>query len=130
MSELEHVDDALLRELLWMSLWEMVRDRQLRSTEYLAIARSRLALEQDLDILDMVVERAGLDLARYVPEPSRAQEAHAWFETALHNLAGATSGDTKIIWARSAISVAADWGRRGAAGAADRWGPGDRRLYI
>ena len=106
-AHLHRVDDTLLRELLWMSLWEMVRDRNLRSTEYLAIGRSRLAAEPDLDILDSVLQRAALAIDRYVPESQRLDEAHAWFETALANLAAAEAGDRRIVWARSAISAAA-----------------------
>ena len=41
-SSLDHIDDGLLRQLVWMSIWEMVRDAQLRSTEFLAICRHRL----------------------------------------------------------------------------------------
>ncbi|CAN5748947.1 aminopeptidase N [soil metagenome] len=104
---LDRVEDPLLRELLWMSLWEMVRDRQLRSTEYLDIGRARLGAEPDLDILDMALERAGLVIGRFVPEAQREAEAHAWFETALANLASAEAGDRRILWARSSISVAA-----------------------
>ncbi|MEO8625899.1 MAG: aminopeptidase N [Candidatus Limnocylindrales bacterium] len=105
-TNLNRVDDALLRELLWMSLWEMVRDRQLRSTEYLAIARERLGVESDKDILDMAVERVALALARFVPESRRETEAHLWFETALSNLAGTSETDRQILWARSAVAVA------------------------
>ncbi len=105
---LNRVEDPLLRELLWMSLWEMVRDRQLRSTEYLAIARERLAVEADQDILDMAVERVALALIRFVPEARREEEAHLWFEAALANLAAAASdNDRQILWARSAVGVAA-----------------------
>jgi aminopeptidase N len=107
---LDRVDDPLLRSLLWTSLWEMVRDRQLRSTEYLDIGRSRLAAEPDLDILSTVLERAALTVARYVPEEVRESQAHEWFETALQNLAGASAGDRQILWARSAINVAATRG--------------------
>jgi aminopeptidase N len=103
---LANVDDALLRELLWMSLWEMVRDRQLRSTAYLAISRERLGGEQDLDILETVLGRATLSIARYVPEAVREQQAHTWFEFALANVAQ-SQGDRQIMWARSAITVAA-----------------------
>ena len=107
---LNRVDDALLRELLWMSLWEMVRDRQLRSTEYLAIARERLAVEEDQDILDMAVERVALALARFVPEARREEEAHLWFEATLSNLAAAADADRQILWARSAVGTAATRG--------------------
>jgi aminopeptidase N len=105
-SSLNRVDDALLRELLWMSLWEMVRDRQLSSTEYLAIARARLGSESDQDILDMAVERVALALARFVPESRREEEAHLWFDAALSNLANTSEMDRKILWARSATAVA------------------------
>jgi aminopeptidase N len=104
---LERVEDGLLRELLWMSLWEMVRDRQLRSTEYLAIGRAQLGAEADHDILDMAIERTSLVIARYVPEPRRETESHLWFDVALANLAAAEDGDRKINWARSAVAVAA-----------------------
>jgi aminopeptidase N len=104
---LNRVDDALLRELLWMSLWEMVRDRQLRSTEYLAIARERLAVESDEDILDMAVERVTLALSRFVPEARREEEAHRWFEAALTNLGAAAEADRRILWARSLVATAA-----------------------
>jgi aminopeptidase N len=87
---LGRVDDVLLRELLWASLWEMVRDRKLRSIAYLAICRERLASEPDQDILDTVLQRAALAIARYVPEARREQQAHSWFEYALGNVAAAT----------------------------------------
>jgi aminopeptidase N len=103
---LDRVDDELLRELLWMSLWEMVRDRELGSTEYLAIGRSELPDEPDLDILNTVLDRSALVVSRYVPESMRESEAHVWFAAALENV-GTSDGDRKILWARSAINVAA-----------------------
>ncbi|MEX2546487.1 MAG: aminopeptidase N [Chloroflexota bacterium] len=102
---LDRVDDELLRELLWMSLWEMVRDRELRTTEYLDIGRSELPDEPDLDILNTVLERSALAINRYIPESKREVESHKWLEAALANVA-ATDGDRQIMWARSAINVA------------------------
>jgi aminopeptidase N len=102
---LDRVDDALLRELLWMSLWEMVRDCELRSTEYLAIARSELPDEPDHDILNTVLDRAALIVNRYLPDSLHEAEAHMWFEAALENVDRAT-GDPEIMWARSAINTA------------------------
>jgi aminopeptidase N len=107
-ANLNRVDDPLLRELLWMSLWEMVRDQKLSSTEYLAIARERIGSESDRDILDMAVERSAIALARFVPESRREEESHLWFETALKLLGATTDADQQILWARSAVFVAAD----------------------
>ncbi len=104
-TRLDRVQDELLRELLWMSLWEMVRDRELRSTEYLAIARSELPDEPDLDVVNTVLDRAALVVNRYLPESIREAESHTWFEAALQNVAR-TEGDPQIMWARSAINSA------------------------
>jgi aminopeptidase N len=103
---LGRVDDALLRNLLWASLWEMVRDARLRSTDYLAICTAQLPLESDEDVLDVVLERVAMNVARYIPESVREQSAHGWFELALDSLGRAT-GDARIMWARSAIKVTA-----------------------
>jgi aminopeptidase N len=106
-ANLNSVDDALLRELLWMSLWEMVRDQKLSSTEFLAIARDRMGSESDRDILDMAVERSIIALARFVPESSRQAESHLWFERALELLGSTRDSDHQILWARAATAVAA-----------------------
>ncbi|HUR16653.1 MAG TPA: aminopeptidase N [Candidatus Limnocylindrales bacterium] len=103
---LDKVDDALLRQLLWMSLWEMVRDRELSSIEYLAIGRSELPDEPDHDILNSILDRTGLLMSRYVPESMREAEAHQWYQVALAQVARST-GDKQLLWARSAIGVAA-----------------------
>jgi aminopeptidase N len=102
---LDKVDDALLRQLLWMSLWEMVRDCELRSTEYLAIGRSELPDEPDHDILNSVLERTQLLISRYLPESLRESEAHQWFEVAVAQ-AARTVGDPRLLWERSAVAVA------------------------
>jgi aminopeptidase N len=83
-----------------------VRDRRLRSTDYLAICSAQLPAEHDLDILEVVFERVAWAITRYVPEARREAEAHAWFELALRCLAGAAEGDEQILWARSAIRAA------------------------
>jgi aminopeptidase N len=104
---LDRIDDELLRQLLWMSLWEMVRDCQLGSLDFLAIGRRQLPSEPDLDIVDSVVQRMTIAQARYVPEARRLDEAHAAFELAVEQLREAASEDGRIIWARAAIAAAA-----------------------
>jgi aminopeptidase N len=105
---LHRVDDALLRELLWMSLWEMVRDCQLRSTDFVQICREQLPRESDSDILSLVLDRLTVAVARYLPDDRLLSEAHACFLTAIDNLAAAAANDGRILWARSAIAVAAN----------------------
>jgi aminopeptidase N len=104
---LDRVDDQLLRQLLWMSLWEMVRDAQLSSLDFLDIGRRQLPAETDMDIVDSILQRLALTQSRYVPDARRLGEAHATFEMALEAVGGATSPDGRIIWARAAITAAA-----------------------
>ena len=104
---LDRVDDDLLRNLLWASLWEMVRDCQLTSTDYLEICRAQLPSESDQDIVEVVLERVAMTLVRYLPESRRHEEAHEWFELALRALADSKEPDAQIAWARSAIRAAA-----------------------
>ena len=106
-SGLDRVDDDLLRNLLWASLWEMVRDCRIKSTDYLAICRTQLPNERDLDIVGVVLERVAMTLVRYVPESRRLAEAHEWFELALSCVAKTDTADAEVAWARSAIRAAA-----------------------
>jgi aminopeptidase N len=105
-ANLDRIDDPLLRQLLWSSLWTMVRDRHLKSTDYLALVRAKVVLEPDLELMETTLGYAGAALAVYVPESRREAEAHAFFETAWQALQSAPQGDAQIIWARALIAAA------------------------
>lgn len=105
-AHLERIEDPLLRQLLWSSLWTMVRDRQLKSTEYLALVRDKVVLEPDLELVETTLEYATTAIAVYVPESRREREAHALFEVAWQALQSAPPGDAQIIWARALIRAA------------------------
>ncbi|GAB4325214.1 MAG: aminopeptidase N [Dehalococcoidia bacterium] len=105
-ANIERVDDDLLRQQLWSSLWSMVRDQQLRSTDYLDLVRSKLPHEPNLELVDSVLGQATAALGRYVPPEWREREAHATFEAALAALREAPEGDAKLIWARALINYA------------------------
>jgi aminopeptidase N len=105
-TNMERGDDTLLRQLLWSSLWNMVRDQQLKSTDFLTLVREKLPLEPAPEIVDAVLGNASAALARYVPEERRENEYHLTFLTnwsAMHN---APAGDAQIIWARAVIATA------------------------
>jgi aminopeptidase N len=103
---LDRIDDRFLRQLVWMSMWEMVRDCQLKSTEFLAIGRQRLPAETDLDIVNSAVERSIICVQRFIPDSARQREAHAMFEFAVDQVKAANSADAQIILARGAIAWA------------------------
>ena len=80
-NHVERVEEPLLRTLLWASLWQMVRDLQLRSSEY---PRHLPSAAAHRDGPRHPRDRAGASgawtVARYTPEARRVSEAHSWFE--------------------------------------------------
>ncbi|MGH2610706.1 MAG: ERAP1-like C-terminal domain-containing protein, partial [Tepidiformaceae bacterium] len=103
---IERVEDPLLRQLLWSSVGNMVRDQQLKSMDYLALVREKVALEPNPELVEAVLNSATAALARYVPEDRRNAEAHTFFEAAWKGLRAAPEGDMQIIWARALIGSA------------------------
>jgi len=104
---LAKVPDPLLRELLWMSLWEMVRDGALPSTEYLRIIGRQVLHETDPELIGSILARAQSALRWYLPEAIREQSASRIVQTALTALPEADQGDARIAWLRGAIGAAA-----------------------
>ncbi|MDQ3552795.1 MAG: aminopeptidase N [Chloroflexota bacterium] len=104
---LREVQDPLLRELLWMSLWEMVRDGDLPSPEYLSIIRRQVVDEPDPELIESILTRAQATLRWFVPEDSREEEASRIVQTTLRALPAASHDDARIAWLRGAIGAAA-----------------------
>ena len=103
---MQRVEDPLLRLQLWASLWNMVRDQQLRSTEYLELVRGKIVREQMPELVEAVLNNASAAIGRYVPEEWRNREAHALAQAAYLALKSPGSPDLKIIWARALIANA------------------------
>ena len=106
---LERVGDPLLRQLIGQALWNMVRDQQLRSTDYLPLVASKLANEADTELIESALQTAVAAVARYVPTDQRDEQAHRFAEVCWEALqalpADAASNDLRIIWARTLIGV-------------------------
>jgi aminopeptidase N len=92
-AHLEHIEDPLLRQLIWQSLWNMVRDQQLRAPDYLTLAGTKIATETDQELVDSTIATMNATVARYVPEDQQA-------------LNEAKDPDLQIIWARALFGLA------------------------
>ncbi|MEP6872291.1 MAG: aminopeptidase N [Anaerolineaceae bacterium] len=103
---IERIDDVLLRQLLWSSLWNMVRDQQLKSTDYLALVREKILLEPLTELIDSVLSNASAALGRYVPEAQKDGQSQLFVQFAWEALQRAKDEDAKIIWARTLIGNA------------------------
>jgi aminopeptidase N len=101
---MQRIDDALLRLQLWTSLWSMVRDQQLKSTEYLDLVRNKESREASPELVEAVLNNATAAIARYVPEDWKTREAHELAQVSYMALKAQGSNDLKIIWARTLIA--------------------------
>lgn len=105
-SNLATVADSLLRQQIWASLWEMVRDQQLSSLDYLETIRSGLPEDRSLEIVQMVTATARGAIARYTPAHRIDTEATALAHAAMAALQAAPEGDLRVLWARTLIGSA------------------------
>jgi aminopeptidase N len=103
---INRIDDALLKQLLWSSLWSMVRDQQIKSTDFLTLVREKLSVERDMELVDAMLAYTLGALHAYVPEEQRPAEAHALAQTCWQTLQRAPQGDAQIIWMRALIGAA------------------------
>jgi aminopeptidase N len=100
------IDDPLLRQQVWASLWEMVRDRQLSSLDYLDLVADHLPGEGSLPIVQMVTATVGGAIGRYVPEPRIDDAASRFVAVADAAIGSAPPGDRRVLWARALIGAA------------------------
>ena len=105
---IERVPDDLLRQQLWSTLWSMVRDQQLKSTDFLAIVRDKIGFERNIELIDSVIGHADVARMRYAPAARRDAETHLLFEKAHAGLRAASDKDSRIIWARALVNFAAN----------------------
>jgi aminopeptidase N len=127
---LGQIGDPLLRQLLWGTLWEMVRSARHSSLAFLELVRTRLPGERDDQILLAALDAARAALATYVPEERRVDEARRFVATALDALEGLPEGDLRTLWLRAAIgAVAAPADVAAVAGVVDQE-PGRPRVQV
>jgi aminopeptidase N len=105
---LPHLEDPLLRQLIWGSLWEMVRGARYSSLDYLELIRTILPGERDDQIALAGHDAVRGALARYVPEERRLDEARRFTAAALGALGDLPEGDLRTLWLRAAIGAAAE----------------------
>jgi aminopeptidase N len=105
LERLPDLTDPLLRQQVWSSLWEMVRDTRLASTTYLAAIRRFAPAEADRALLQSVLDRATEALRRYVPDHRTPEEERLLVSVAI-DVASQTDGERRLIWARTAVAAA------------------------
>ncbi|GAA0696701.1 aminopeptidase N [Kitasatospora atroaurantiaca] len=99
--------DSLPRALCWASAWDMTRDGELATRDYLALALSGLARESDIGVVQSVHRQVKLALDVYADPAWREQGLARWAAAAEEQLRAAAPGsDHQLAWARALASVA------------------------
>ncbi|KDN82611.1 aminopeptidase N [Kitasatospora cheerisanensis] len=94
--------DSLPRALCWASAWDMTRDGELATRDYLSLALSGLRRESDIGVVQSVQRQVKLALEMYADPAWRETGLQRWAEAAEAALLDAPAGsDHQLAWART-----------------------------
>ncbi|QDQ11599.1 aminopeptidase N [Streptomyces spectabilis] len=106
----EHLGDfeaSLPRALCWASAWDMTRDAELPTRDYLALVLSGIAKESDIGVVQSLHRQVKLALDLYADPAGRDALLARWTAAALEHLRAAEpGGDHQLAWARAFAATA------------------------
>ncbi|MGW1194236.1 aminopeptidase N [Streptomyces sp. NPDC002536] len=99
--------ESLPRALCWASAWDMTRDGELATRDYLALVLSGIAKESDIGVVQSLQRQVKLALDLYAAPDWRETGLAQWSEAALEHLRAAAPGsDHQLAWARAFSATA------------------------
>ncbi|WP_395511016.1 aminopeptidase N [Streptomyces racemochromogenes] len=99
--------ESLPRALCWASAWDMTRDGELATRDYLALVLSGIAKESDIGVVQSLHRQVKLAIDVYADPAWREQGLAVWTEAALEHLRAAEPGsDHQLAWARAFAATA------------------------
>ncbi|MFD8415984.1 aminopeptidase N [Streptomyces sp. NPDC059650] len=99
--------ESLPRALCWASAWDMTRDGELATRDYLSLVLSGIGKESDIGVVQSLQRQVKLAIDLYADPAWREQGLAAWTEAALEHLRGAEPGsDHQLAWARAFAATA------------------------
>ncbi|QKW49889.1 aminopeptidase N [Streptomyces buecherae] len=106
----QHLGDfaeSLPRALCWASAWDMARDGELATRDYLELVLSGIGKESDIGVVQSLHRQVQLALDAYAAPAWRETGLAKWGEAALEQLrAAAPSSDHQLAWARAFAATA------------------------
>ncbi len=106
----QHLGDfaeSLPRALSWASAWDMTRDGELATRDYLDLVLSGVAKESDIGVVQSLHRQVKTALELYAAPTWRATGLAKWTEAALEHLRAAAPGsDHQLAWARAFAATA------------------------
>ncbi|MFF8815058.1 aminopeptidase N [Streptomyces pactum] len=99
--------ESLPRALCWASAWDMTRDGELATRDYLELVLSGITHESDIGVVQSLHRQVKLALDLYAAPEWREAGLARWTEAALEQLRAATPGsDHQLAWARAFAATA------------------------
>jgi aminopeptidase N len=106
-SGISEIGDPLAAALCWAAAWDMTRDAEMRTRDFLALVKAGLPSLQQMPVLERVLTMTGMAVRRYSDQAWRA-EAVAQLDQTLRDwlLAGAPGSDHQLAYAHALADVA------------------------
>ncbi|WP_329579905.1 aminopeptidase N [Kitasatospora sp. NBC_01250] len=99
--------EPLPRALVWAAAWDMTRDGELPTRDYLALAVAGLPEESDIGVVQSVHRQAKLALELYADPAWREEGLLVWAAATEEQLRAAAPGsDHQLAWAKALAAVA------------------------
>ncbi|MFI6682352.1 aminopeptidase N [Streptomyces sp. NPDC050485] len=106
----EHLGDfaeSLPRALCWASAWDMTRDGELATRDYLALVLSGISKESDIGVVQSLHRQVKLAIDLYAAPEWRDAGLTQWTDATLAHLRTAEPGsDHQLAWARAFAATA------------------------
>jgi aminopeptidase N len=101
----DHVGDfaeSLPRALVWAAAWDMTRDGELATRDYLELVLHGIGKESDIGVVQSLHRQVKLALDLYADPAWRDSGLARWTQAALEHLEAAAPGsDHQLAWARA-----------------------------
>ncbi|MDJ0340104.1 aminopeptidase N [Streptomyces sp. H10-C2] len=99
--------ESLPRALIWSAAWDMTRDGELATRDYLELVLSGITKESDIGVVQSLHRQVKLALDLYADPAWRETGLARWTEAALEQLRAAAPGsDHQLAWARAFAATA------------------------
>ncbi|AXG77864.1 aminopeptidase N [Streptomyces paludis] len=99
--------ESLPRALCWASAWDMTRDGELATRDYLELVLAGVAKESDIGVVQSLHRQVKLALDLYAAPDWREAGLTRWTDATLAHLRSAEpAGDHQLAWARAFAATA------------------------
>lgn len=99
--------ESMPRALCWSSAWDMTRDGELATRDYLALVLSGIGKESDIGVVQSLHRQVRLAVDLYADPAWREQGLAIWTQATLEHLRAAAPGsDHQLAWARAFAATA------------------------